>query len=148
MKKRVISVLLAGVLACSMLGATGCGSKGGEKGSLTVFSYGEYMDPDVLDLFTEETGIEIKYEESLTPEEMYTKYKSGAIEYDLLCSTDYMLQRFIEEGEFQKIDRSALENGGNIGDKYWELAASFDPEMRTQCLISGERWGFSMTRLG
>ena len=30
MKKRVISVLLAGVLACSMLGATGCGSKGGE----------------------------------------------------------------------------------------------------------------------
>lgn len=127
MKKRLIRVLLAGVLACSVVGAAGCGSKGGAKGSLTVFSYGEYMDPDVLDQFTEETGIEIKYEESLTPEEMYTKYKSGAIKYDLLCSTDYMLQRFIEEGEFQKIDRGALENGENIGDKYWELASAFDP---------------------
>ena len=59
---------------------------------------------------------------------MYTKYKSGAIKYDLLCSTDYMLQKFIDEGELQKIDRSAMENSGNIGDKYWKLAAAFDPE--------------------
>lgn len=128
MKKRVSYVCLAGLLACSMLSVTGCGSKEGGKGSLTVFSYGEYMDPDVLDQFTEETGIEIKYEESLTPEEMYTKYKSGAIKYDLLCSTDYMLQKFIDEGELQKIDRGAMENSGNIGDKYWKLAAAFDPE--------------------
>lgn len=128
MKKRMISVFMAGLLVCSALPMTGCGTKAGGNESLTVFSYGEYMDPDVLDEFTKETGIEIKYEEALTPEEMYAKYKSGAIEYDLLCSTDYMLQKFIDEGELQEIDIDALENGGNIGDRYWELAAAFDPE--------------------
>lgn len=128
MKKRIISVFMAGLLVCSALSTTGCGTKAGGNESLTVFSYGEYMDPDVLDEFTKETGIEIKYEEALTPEEMYAKYKSGAIEYDLLCSTDYMLQKFIDEGELQEIDIDALENSGNIGDRYWELAAAFDPE--------------------
>lgn len=128
MKKRMISVFMAGLLVCSALPMTGCGTKAGGNESLTVFSYGEYMDPDVLDEFTKETGIEIKYEEALTPEEMYAKYKSGAIEYDLLCSTDYMLQKFIDEGELQEIDIDALENGGNIGDRYWELATAFDPE--------------------
>lgn len=128
MKKRMISVLLAGLLACSALSVTGCGQKGGGKESLTVFNMGEYMDPDVLEQFTEETGIEIKYEEALTPEEMYAKYKSGAIEYDLLCTTDYMLQKMINEGELQEIDIDALENGGNIGDRYWDFATAFDPE--------------------
>ncbi len=104
---------------------SGCGKKkSGE--SLTVFNYGEYMDPDVCAQFEKETGIEIKYEEALTPEEMYTKYKSGAIDYDLLCTSDYMLKKLMEEGELQKININGFENKDNIGKKYWEFAASFD----------------------
>lgn len=45
--------------------------RGDPKETLTVFNYGEYMDPIVLDMFEDETGIEVKYEEALTPEEMY-----------------------------------------------------------------------------
>ena len=128
MKKRIVCFVMAAVMACSGV-LTGCGSKKTEvTDTLTVFNYGEYMDPDVLDQFTEETGIEVKYEEALTPEEMYTKYKSGAIEYDLLCSTDYMLQKLISEGELQEIDIDALENKENIGDKYWEFSKAFDPD--------------------
>ena len=128
MKKRIVCFVMAAVMACFGV-LTGCGSKKTEvTDTLTVFNYGEYMDPDVLDQFTEETGIEVKYEEALTPEEMYTKYKSGAIEYDLLCSTDYMLQKLISEGELQEIDIDALENKENIGDKYWEFSKAFDPD--------------------
>ena len=126
MKKRVLSAVMTVVFLG--LAAAGCGGGGGAKETLTVFNYGEYMDPVVLDMFEEETGIEVKYEEALTPEEMYTKYKSGAIDYDLLCTSDYMLQRLIEEGETQEIDISAMENAGNIGDKYWEFSKAFDPE--------------------
>ena len=128
MKKRIVCFVMAAVMACFGV-LTGCGSKKTEvTDTLTVFNYGEYMDPDVLDQFTEETGIEVKYEEALTPEEMYTKYKSGAIEYDLLCSTDYMLQKLISEGELQEIDIDGLENKENIGDKYWEFSKAFDPD--------------------
>ena len=95
----------------NVAGAAGCGGGGDPKETLTVFNYGEYMDPIVLDMFEDETGIEVKYEEALTAEEMYTKYVSGAVDYDLLCSTDYMLQRLIDEGRCRR-SISALENGG------------------------------------
>lgn len=123
--KKLGMVALAALLAVAAF--CGCGGeKAGE--SLTIFNYGEYIDPDMLDLFTEETGISVKYEEALTPEEMYTKYSSGAISYDLLCTSDYMLQRLISEGEAQKVDFSAMEHAGNIGDKYWEFSRAFDAE--------------------
>ena len=122
--KRNLFLLLTTTLLCAGI-ITGCSSK--PKETLTVFNYGEYIDPEVLDEFTKETGIEIKYEEAITPEEMYTKYTSGAISYDLLCTSDYMVQRLIDEGEAQKVDFSSMENSGNIGEKYWEFSKSFDP---------------------
>lgn len=128
MKKRIISLLMAGVMIGSLAAVTGCGKKTEITDTLTVFNYGEYIDPDVLDQFTEETGIAIEYEEALTPEEMYTKYQSGAIKYDILCSTDYMLDKLIADGELQEIDINALENKENIGERYWEFSKAFDPE--------------------
>lgn len=115
------------IVACFMLALAGCGKKREIVGSITVFNYGDYIDQNLLDQFTEETGIEVKYEEALTPEEMYTKYKAGAIDYDLLCSTDYMIQKLIEEGEFQELDMSLLTNKENIGERYWEFSEAFDP---------------------
>lgn len=129
MKRGVMKGLgAAGALAVGVL-LGGCGGSGTEiVGELTIVNYGEYLDPDVMEQFTEETGIQINYEEALTPEEMYTKYKSGAIEYDLLCTSDYMLQKLISEGELQQLDVDAMQYRDNIGDKYWEFAQSFDPD--------------------
>ncbi|MBQ7564816.1 MAG: ABC transporter substrate-binding protein [Lachnospiraceae bacterium] len=107
---------------------SGCGKKSEGDRELTIVNYGEYYDPDALEMFTEETGIKINYEEALTPEEMYTKYKSGAIKYDLLCTTDYMLERLIKEGELVKLDHSAMKYRDNIGERYNEFARAFDPE--------------------
>ncbi len=126
--------LPAAALLAFALALTGCGGgssenkEASEKRSLTVFNYSEYLDPDVLDAFTEETGIGIKYEEALTPEDMYTKYKSGAIGYDVLCTADYMVKRLISEDEVQKIDLDSFENAGNIGERYWDMAKAFDPD--------------------
>ena len=123
MKKWVLVV----IVACFAFALTGCGGSKEPTETLTIFNYGDYIEPGLLEQFEEETGIEIKYEEALTPEEMYTKYKSGAINYDLLCSTDYMIQKLIEEGEFQELDKSLLTNIDNIGDRYWEFSEAFDP---------------------
>lgn len=125
MKKRGI---VLSVLVLVMLALCGCGKKASGE-YVTVFNYGMYIDPDILDQFQEETGIEVKYEEALTPEELYTKYKSGAINYDVLCTSDYMLKRLIDEGEAQKIDYSSMEHIGNIDDKYWEFSKAFDEEL-------------------
>lgn len=109
---------------------SGC-SGGNDIGSgevLTIFNYGEYLDPQMIELFTEETGIEIKYEEAATPEELYTKYKSGGIAYDLICTADYMVKRLIDEGEVVPVDFKSMRNASNIGQKYWDINKSIDPE--------------------
>ena len=124
MKRNICSIF---VMLTAVLLLGGCGKSEPEE-YLTIFNYGEYIDPDVLDLFTEETGIGIKYEEALTPEELYAKYSSGAISYDLLCTSDYMVQRLIKEGEVQKVDFSSLEYADNIGERYWNFAKAFDPD--------------------
>lgn len=123
-KKRIMAMLLLILMALSMVS---CGTEDRSK-TLTIFNYGEYLDPDVIKLFTKETGIKIKYEEAMTPEEMYTKFKSGAIGYDLMCSTDYMLKRLIDEDELREIDFSTFQYKDNIGKKYWDFSKSFDPE--------------------
>lgn len=112
------------VAALMVVALTGCGKT--NKESITVFNYGMYIDPTILDTFTEETGIEVKYEEALTPEELYSKYSSGAINYDLVCTTDYMLKKMIEEGDLQKVDYSKLEYADNIDQQYWDFAKAFD----------------------
>lgn len=123
MKK--VSVILIMLCMLSVF-VGGCSSKQDDN-SLTVFNYSMYIDPQILTKFTEETGIEIKYEEATTPEEMYTKYTSGAISYDLLCTSDYMLNRLINEGQAQEIDFSHLENYKNIDPKFNSLSEGFDP---------------------
>lgn len=122
MKKSIFLVVAA--LAVCVFG--GCGGTEPTE-YLTVFNYAEYIDPDMIDRFTEETGIGIKYEEALTPEELYAKYSSGAISYDLICTSDYMIQRLIQEGEAQKVNFSSMEYAGNIGDRFWKYSKAYDP---------------------
>lgn len=95
--------------------------------TLTVLNYGEYIDRSVLDDFYDETGIRVLYEEATTPEEMYAKYMGGAIDYDLLCTSDYMAEKLIEEGELLTPDFDNFEYFDNIGERYLNMAASFDP---------------------
>ena len=46
-----------------------------------------WAERHMIEQFTAETGIEVKYEEATTAEELYTKYKSGGISYDLICTS-------------------------------------------------------------
>ena len=58
---------------------------------------------------------------------MYTKYKSGVINYDVICTSDYMVEKMMQEGEAQKIDTSSMEYYKNIDEKYLDFCKAFDP---------------------
>ena len=100
--------------------------------AITVLNYGKYIDESVIDSFEQETGITIKYEEYEEPEEMYTKYKSGAIDYDVICTSDYIIEKLISEGEVNKIDYSSMPNYQNVNQDIIDMSASFD------CLWNGK----------
>ena len=124
MKKTWMFLLM--VLAIFGLSA-GCGKKDSPN-TLTVLNYGKYLEPEILDMFEEETGIKVEYEEYITPENMYTKYKAGAIDYDLICTSDYMIEKLIQENEVLEMDYNKIPLAENLEQTYFDFSKSFDPE--------------------
>ena len=128
MKKRNL-FLLAGLIPALLL--TGCGggkNKTADAGEVVVYNWGEYLDPEVLDLFTEETGINVVYEEFETNEMMYPKIETGAVSYDVVCPSDYMIQKMRENGLLSEINFDNVPNLKNIGEEYLKSSQEFDPE--------------------
>ena len=126
--KRIIPVGMAIVITA---GGFYYGSKNGVTGGdnqLIVYNWGEYLDPDVIPMFEKETGIQVVYEEYETNEIMYPKIQSGAIAYDVVCPSDYMIQRMIENDLLAEIDFDNIPNIKNIGETYLEQSRQFDPE--------------------
>lgn len=91
-----------------------------------VYNWGEYLDPEVITLFEKETGINVVYEEFETNEIMYPKVQSGAIAYDVVCPSDYMIQRMIENDLLAELNFDNIPNVKNIGQEYFKQSRQFD----------------------
>ncbi len=124
-KKRIAVFLLT--LPIALL--SGCGGKeSGINGQVIVYNWGEYVDPETLEMFEEETGIAVIYDEFETNEIMYPRIESGAAQYDVVCPSDYMIDKMIRNGLLSKLNYENLPNAkANIGASYFEQALSFDP---------------------
>lgn len=123
--KKIVSLLLS-VAICAMV-LSACSSSGGENGVVYVYNWGEYIDPETIEMFEEETGIDVIYEEYETNEIMYPKIEAGAANYDVVCPSDYMIQKMIENDLLQEINWDNIPNASNIGDQYYEQSEQFDP---------------------
>lgn len=128
--KAAVAALGAAGLAATL---SGCGESGNGAGSTSgngkvyVFNAGEYIDPDVIPQFEEETGIEVVYDTFETLEAMYPIIEQGQIKYDAVCPSDYMIQKMIANNLLAKLDFSKIPNYQYIGEKYKEAARAFDP---------------------
>lgn len=125
--KKWIAMALCGVLAAVSL--TGCGSADKyPNGKVYVFNWGEYIDKDTISMFEEETGIQVIYEEYDTNETMYPKIEAGASNYDVVCPSDYMIQKMIDNDMLAELNWDNLPNAqANIGTQYYEQSTAFDP---------------------
>ena len=129
MKKRLLSIA-AVFLVTSVTFLSGCGaSSEGENGQVIVFNWGEYIDPETITMFEEETGIKVIYDEFETNEIMYPKVETGASLCDVVCPSDYMIQKMIDNDLLAELDFEKLPNATeNIGTQYWESSKQFDAE--------------------
>ena len=95
--------------------------------TLNVYNWGEYIDPEVITMFEKETGIDVVYDEFEMNEEMYSKIETGAVKYDVVCPSDYTIQRMIEADLLAEINYDNVPNIKYIGEDYLKSAESFDP---------------------
>ena len=141
MKKKVFAISMAGLTAASAL-LSGCGASGNtgasgtdsaasgstDGGELYVYNWGEYIDEDVISQFEEETGITVVYDLFATNEEMYPVIEAGAVNYDVVCPSDYMIQKMRENDLLAELNFDNIPNIDQIDPAYMEMSQAFDPE--------------------
>lgn len=60
------------------------------EGSLNVYNWGDYINPEVLDRFAEEYGVDVSLDTYSSNEEMLAKIQAGATGYDIIFPSVHM----------------------------------------------------------
>lgn len=124
MKKKIALILML-LMAVSAVMLTSCGG-GAKNGEVKVYGFGDYIDPELIDEFESETGIKVVLDTFDTNEEMYPVIANQSVKYDVICASDYMIQKMNAENLLAEIDYANTPNIENIDGKYLEKAAQFD----------------------
>lgn len=105
---------------------------------LNVYNWGEYISDGTEDSYDTnaafeewylaEYGKEVKvnYTTYASNEDMYAKLKSGAVQYDVVIPSDYMIELMIEEGMLEELDFSNIPNYQYVEENYRGLF--YDPD--------------------
>ena len=94
--------------------------------TLTIYNWGDYIDPALIKKFEKETGYKVNYETFDSNEAMYTKIQQGGTAYDIAIPSEYMIQKMMKAKMLLPLDHSKLKGLENIDARF--LDQSFDPK--------------------
>ena len=136
--KKLVSLLVLAALCCALL--CGCGSSGnnGKTVTLNVYNWGEYISDGSEDSFdtirefaswyeaTYGQKIKVNYDTYASNEDMYNKISSGAVSYDVIIPSDYMIARMADEGMLLPLNFDNIPNYQYIDESFRGLY--YDPD--------------------
>ncbi|SFH56291.1 ABC transporter substrate-binding protein [Pisciglobus halotolerans] len=94
--------------------------------TFSLYNWGDYIDPELITKFEEETGYVVSYETFDSNEAMYTKIKQGGTNYDMAVPSEYMIERMIDENMLEELDHTQIKGLDNIDQQFLDLP--FDPD--------------------
>ncbi|NNU84238.1 ABC transporter substrate-binding protein [Geobacillus sp. BMUD] len=100
---------------------------GGGK-TVSVYNWGDYIDPALIRKFEKETGWKVVYQTFDSNEAMMAKIAQGGATFDVAVPSDYAISKMIEENLLLPLDHSKLPNVKYIDPRFLDL--SFDPRNR------------------
>jgi spermidine/putrescine transport system substrate-binding protein len=133
--KKLLPLLLAMAIFFSLM-LSGCGSS--DQLTLNVYNWGEYISDGSDDSFdtirefeswykeTYGQSIKVNYDTYASNEDMYNKISSGAVSYDVIIPSDYMVARMREEGMLLELDFDNIPNYQYIDESFRGLY--YDPD--------------------
>ncbi len=138
--KKCFTLLLAAALLAALLTACGGSGKPASGGTLTlnVYNWGEYISDgsegsydtvaEFEKWYQKEYGqkIKVNYDTYASNEDMYAKLSAGAVSYDVVIPSDYMIARMASEGMLLELDYGNIPNYRNIDDDFKGLF--YDPD--------------------
>jgi spermidine/putrescine transport system substrate-binding protein len=110
---------LAALLALTLALLAACGGQGtagpsGEATTLYLYNWGDYIDPSLLEQFSEESGVTVVVDTFETNEDMIAKVRAGGSGYDIVVPSDYAVAVMSAEDLLAPIEKSKLSNLGNL----------------------------------
>src|SRR5713226_4023711 len=94
---------------------------------VNIYNWSDYIAPRIIEDFTKETGIRVRYDTFDSNDTLETKLLAGKSGYDVVVPTGYFLERQIKAGVFQKLDKSKLPNLVNLWPEIAQRLAVHDP---------------------
>jgi len=88
--------------------------RGTDQNVVNVYNWADYVAPDTLRRFEAETGIKVNYDIYDSSEVVDVKLLAGNSGYDVVVHSNQFSSRLAPIGVFEKLDRSKLENIGNL----------------------------------
>jgi putrescine transport system substrate-binding protein len=113
-------------LGCALLAAA-APAPAQQQRSVNFYNWTDYIAPNVLDEFTKETGIKVRYDTFDSNDTLEAKLLAGKSGYDVVVPTGYFLERQIKAGIFQKLDKSRLPNLVHMWPEIASRLAIYDP---------------------
>lgn len=107
---------------------------------LSIYNWNEYIAEDTIRNFEKETGIKVRYDTFDQEEVLAARLVMGNSGYDIVVIGTEFGKGQIESGALQKLDRSKLDNWGNLDPSILEKMAKADPG--NQYLVNW-LWGFT-----
>ncbi|AZB41349.1 extracellular solute-binding protein [Bacillus sp. FJAT-42376] len=93
--------------------------------TITIYNWGDYVDPELIDRFEKESGIKVIYQTFDSNEAMMTKISQGGTTFDVAIPSEYAISKMKEDHLLIPLDHSKLPNLKNIDSRFMDL--SFDP---------------------
>ena len=97
---------------------------GGKGGELHVYTWSDYIAPDVLAGFEKALGVKVVVDTFDSNEAMYAKLKAGGTGYDILMPSSYQIAQMAKDGMLEKIDHAKCPN----------VRKNFDPSFARQII--------------
>ena len=92
--------------------------------TLTIYNWGDYIDPELIAEFEEESGMKVVYQTFDSNEAMMTKIQQGGTTYDVVIPSEYAISKMKEEDLLIPLDHSKVPNLKYIDERFLNL--SFD----------------------
>ena len=126
--KKILSISLVLLLAIGVIfsGIVGCSYAEEPEETLVIYNWGDYIDEDLEEEFEEYylevTGkrLDVVYSTFETNEIMITTVEKGEEKIDLVCPSEYAIQKLMEGGYIQKLDFSKISTYENLNMGIYE----------------------------
>lgn len=113
-------------------------------GSLNIYAWADSISPELIETFSEETGITVNVDSFSSNEDALTKLQAGSSGYDLVTPSQHFVKIMVDEGLLEDIDANEMAAYGQLDDRW--TGQWWDPENDYSIPMAYGTAGFAVNR--